>query len=65
MTGKEYTNSELIAHIDEYVHSARNREIIKLKLIDGWTYGELSEKFLLSERGIVKIVRGYINKFHI
>ena len=65
MTTKEYTNSELLEHINEHVHSARNREIIKLKLIDGWTYGELSEKFLLSERGIVKIVRGYINKFHI
>ncbi len=31
----EYTNSQIRALIDEYIHSERDREILKRRLIDG------------------------------
>ena len=37
-----YANSELERYIDEYVHSEVDRIILKRKLIDGWTYSEIS-----------------------
>ena len=54
---KEYANSDVRTAIDEYVHYARDREILKDRLIDGMTYAELSGKYNLSERHIKAIVK--------
>ena len=54
---KEYTNSEMIALINEYVHSERDREILTERFVNGLTFAELSDKFFLSERQIKRIVK--------
>ena len=53
----DYRNSELQALINEYIHSQRDREIIKDRLVNGLTYAELSQKHYLSERQIKRIVQ--------
>lgn len=47
---KEYTNSRIIAVIDEYIHSERDRRMLKRRLIDGLTYGQIAEEFNYSVR---------------
>ena len=53
---REYTNSELIALIDERIQNERNRKILKRRLIDGITYEKLAEEFELSVAQIKRIV---------
>ena len=52
----EYSNSEIAKVIDEYVHSERNRAILKRRLIDGICYEPLAEEFDLSVRQIKNII---------
>lgn len=52
----EYTNSGMILLIDEYIHSERDRKILKRRLIDGLTYENLAEEFDLSVTQIKRIV---------
>lgn len=52
----EYTNSQISYLIDEYIHSERDRNILKRRLIDGLTYEKLAEEFDLSVRQTKKIV---------
>ena len=52
----EYSNSEIEKAIDEYIHSERDRKILKRRLIDGICYEPLAEEFSLSVRQIKKIV---------
>ena len=52
----EYTNTQMCAAIDEYIHSERNREIMKRRLIDGICYEPLADEFGLSVRQIKTIV---------
>lgn len=52
-----YTNTQIATLIDEYIHSARDREILKDRFIDGLTYCELEAKHHLSERQIKRIVK--------
>ena len=40
---REYTNSEMSALIDEYIHHERNRKILKLRYLDGLTYEKIAE----------------------
>lgn len=54
----EYTNSQIDHLIDEYIHSERDRKILKRRLIDGICYEPLAEEFDLS----VKQVRNIVNK---
>lgn len=53
---KEYTNSQIAYLIDEHIHSERDREILKRRLIDGLIFDELAEEFNLSVRHIKAIV---------
>lgn len=39
---KEYSNSEIAALIDDHIHSERDRLIMHLRLIDGWTYEKIA-----------------------
>lgn len=53
---KEYRNSEISNIIDEYIHSERDRAILKRRLIDGVCYEPLAEEFNLSVGQIKNIV---------
>ena len=53
---KEYTNTQMCAAIDEYIHNERNREIMKRRLIDGVCYEPLADEFELSVRQVKTIV---------
>lgn len=52
----EYTNSEIAFLIDEHIHNARDRAILKDRLIDGMCYEPLAEKYDLSVRQVKTIV---------
>lgn len=52
----EYTNSQISKLIDEYVHSARDRQILKRRLIDGICYEPLAYEFNLSPQRIKAII---------
>lgn len=52
----EYTNSQIRALIDEYIHSERDRNILTRRLIDGICFEPLAEEFEMSERQIKTIV---------
>ena len=52
----EYKNSEIGTLIDEHVHSERDREILRRRLIDGVRYEPLAEEFDLSTVHVKRIV---------
>ena len=52
----DYTNTQISALIDEYIHSERDRAILKRRLIDGICYEPLAEEFDMSPRQIRRIV---------
>ena len=67
-----YSNSDIAKVIDEYIHSERDRMILKMNLIDGKTYQEISDylyyldmenrtkglftKYSLSEKQIGRVI---------
>ena len=53
---KEYTNSEIEKAIDEYIHSERDRGLLKRRLIDGIHYEPLAEEYGLSVRYTKSII---------
>lgn len=52
----EYTNSRIRELIDEHIHSERDRQILKRRLVDGVTFEPLAEEFGMSVRQIKNIV---------
>lgn len=54
---REVSNSEIAALIDEWIHSERDRKILKRRLIDGIRFEPLAEEFDMSVRQIKNIVR--------
>lgn len=52
----DYTNSKIASAIDEWIHSERDREILKRRLIDGICFEPLAEEFGLSTRHVKNIV---------
>ena len=52
----EYLNSQVSYLIDEYIHSERDRAILKRRLIDGIFFEPLAEEFNLSVRRVKDIV---------
>ena len=53
---KEYTNSQIKELIDEHIHSDRDRQMLKSRLVDGLTFEQLAEKYDLSVRQVKRIV---------
>ena len=53
---KDYTNSQICALIDEHIHSDRDRQILKRRLVDGICYEPLAEEFDMSYSQIKRIV---------
>jgi len=52
----EYTNSQIRELIDDIIHSERDRDILKRRLVDGITFERLAEEFEMSTRQIKTIV---------
>lgn len=50
------TNSEIAHAIDEWIHSERDRKILKRRLIDGICYEPLADEMQMSVRQIKDIV---------
>lgn len=53
------TNSEVAERISEIIHSKRDREIMRLKLIDGFTLEQTAEIVDMSVAQIQRIVKHY------
>ena len=53
------TNSEIAERISEIIHSKRDREIMRLKLIDGLTLEQTAEIVEMSVPQIQRIVKHY------
>lgn len=51
------TNSELAELISEHIHSERDRQIMRMKLIDGLTYEKIAENVEMSPRYIRSLAR--------
>jgi len=49
-------NSQIEQLIDEWIHSERDRSILKRRLIDGICYEPLAEEFDLSAKQIRNII---------
>lgn len=56
MINEDIPNSERCGLIDEYVHSERDRALMKRRLIDGICFEPLAEEFDLSVRQVKSIV---------
>lgn len=52
----DYSNSQIAELIDEWIHSERDRAIMKRRLIDGLTHERLAEEFDISVRQIKRII---------
>ena len=52
----DYTNSQISAVIDEHIHHALHRQMLKDRLIDGMTYEQIAEKHDMSVRQIKNII---------
>jgi DNA-binding CsgD family transcriptional regulator len=52
----EYTNSQIEFAIAEFVHSERDRQVLRRRLIDGITFERLAEEQDMSVRQIKNIV---------
>lgn len=52
----EYKNSEMFDLIDEYIHNARDRRVMKDRLINGYGIEALAEKYLVSVSQMKRIV---------
>ena len=53
---RDYSNSEMNNVIDEWIHSKRDREILKMCYIDGLTYECIAEIVDLTPRRISTII---------
>ena len=42
--------------IDEWIFNEQHREMLKLNLLDGWTYERLAEKFEMSTRQVARVI---------
>jgi DNA-binding CsgD family transcriptional regulator len=51
------TNSEIAERIGEHIHSERNRQIMRMKLIDGYTYEKIAEIVQMSPRYVRTLVK--------
>lgn len=52
----EYTNTEMFNLIDDYIHNARDRRIMKDRLINGAGMEALAEKYEVSVSQMKRII---------
>ena len=60
---KEYSNTDVSNIIDEYIHSERDRQILKRRFVDGVCYEPLAEEFDMSVSQIKRII--YKNEYKV
>ena len=53
---KEYTNQQISEIIDTYIHSERDRRMLKRRFVDGVCFEPLAEEFDLSVRRVKTII---------
>lgn len=53
---KEYSRTEIVAVIDEWILNEKHRAIMKRRLVDGVCYEPLAEEFDMSVSQIKRIV---------
>ena len=53
---RDYTNSEISHIINEWIHSKRDREVLKSAYIDGLTHEYLAEQYQVTPRTIDNII---------
>lgn len=53
---RDYSNLEIAHAIDTWIHSERDRKLLKRRLIDGICYEPLAEEFDLSVRQVKNII---------
>ena len=58
----DLSRTEILALIDEWIHNARDRQILKRRWLDGICYEPLAEEFDLSVRHVKRIVRNAQDK---
>ena len=58
----DYTNSRVSELIDEWIHSARDREILRSRLIDGLTHERIAERYGISVSTTRRILHKGITK---
>lgn len=54
-----YRNSDMVIAINEYVHNAQYREVLRLRLCEGYTYEQIAELCRFSPQHVKHIVRLY------
>ena len=59
------TNSQLAELISEHIHSERNRQIMRMKLIDGYTYEKIAEIVEMSPRYVRSLVKRLTDRLKI
>ena len=42
--------------VDEWIFNEQHRQMLKLNLLDGWTYERLAEKFEMSTRQVARVI---------
>lgn len=52
----DYDNSAMLRLIEERVHNDLYRRVLKLRLIDGWTYERIAEEVDRTPRQVYYIV---------
>ena len=52
---KDYSNSQFIEIVNEYIHSERDRSILIDRYVNGLLFKELEDKYGLSERQVKRI----------
>lgn len=59
-----YSNEQIEQAINQYIHNATHREILKSRLIDGVIFDDLAEMYNYSTRHIKRIVyKGQVTIF--
>ena len=56
----QYTNSEIQRRIDEHIHNQKYRDIMRMRLVDGYTYEHIAELVEMSAIQIKRIVKRYV-----
>lgn len=53
---REYSKTEIVNGIEEWIHNEKHRAILKRRLLDGICYEPLAEEFDLSVTQVKRIV---------
>ena len=52
----DLSRTEWEHYINEFIFNEQHRQMLKLNLLDGWTYERIAEQFDMSSRQIARII---------